>query len=119
MLKVLALFFACLWTLSPCAAQEVEGRGKSGSPVFLPADYLELTTPLTNRIAVNTYGFYLGNIRGSIALLEIPLAVQKHFMLIDGQVAPSRKSSDPPPYDRNTVEVPAASTIENSIRGHD
>jgi hypothetical protein len=81
MLKSLALLFGCLWLCLPCAAQEVEASGKSGSAVFLPADYLEISVPLTNRITVNSYGFYLGNVGAGIALLEAPLAVQKHFTL--------------------------------------
>jgi hypothetical protein len=81
MRKSLALFLASLWFWLPCAAQEVEGSGKSGNAVFSPADYLEIAVPLTNRIAVNSYGFYLGNVGSGIALLEVPLAVQKHFAL--------------------------------------
>jgi Protein of unknown function (DUF2490) len=81
MLKIVALFFGCLFMLIPCAAQEIEGSGKSGSSVFSPADYLQLTTPITDHMAVNTYGFYLGNVRAGIALLEVPLTLQKHFMI--------------------------------------
>jgi hypothetical protein len=81
MLKIVSLFFGCLATLLPCAAQEVEGAGKSGSAVFSPADYLQLTTPMTDHVAVNTYGFYLGNVRAGIALLEVPLTLQKHFTI--------------------------------------
>jgi hypothetical protein len=81
MFRMLAFSFGWLWMLWPVAAQEVEGGGKSGTALFSPADYLELSTPLTNRIAVNTYGFYLGNLRASVALVEVPLSVQKHFSL--------------------------------------
>lgn len=81
MLKTFALILGCLWILSPCAAQEVEGTGKGGSAVFSPADYLQVTTPLTDRVAVNNYGFYLGNIRAGIALLEVPVKVQKHLII--------------------------------------
>jgi hypothetical protein len=65
-------------------AQEVEGNGKSSGAIFSPADYLEITTPITAHITVNTYGFYLGNLRTSIALLEVPTTVQKHFTVTPG-----------------------------------
>ena len=57
-------------------AQEVEGNGKSSGAIFSPADYIEITTPVTTRVTVNTYGFYLGNVRTSIALLEVPVILQ-------------------------------------------
>jgi hypothetical protein len=60
-------------------AQEVEGSGKNGGAVFSPVDYLQVTVPVAERVAVNTYGFYLGNVRASIALLEVPVALQKHL----------------------------------------
>ena len=65
-------------------AQEVEGNGKSSGAIFSPADYLEITTPVTSHVTVNTYGFYLGNLRTSIALLEVPTTLQKHFMVTPG-----------------------------------
>src|SRR5215471_21268489 len=65
-------------------AQEVEGNGKSSGAIFSPADYVEITTPVTSRVTVNTYGFYLGNLRTSIALLEVPTTLQKHFMVTPG-----------------------------------
>ena len=64
--------------------QEVEGNGKSSGAIFSPADYIEITTPVTTRVSVNTYGFYLGNVRTSIALLEGPITLQKHFMVTPG-----------------------------------
>src|SRR5215467_407177 len=64
--------------------QEVEGNGKSSGAIFSPADYLEITTPVTSRVTVNTYEFYLGNLRTSIALLEVPTTLQKHFMITPG-----------------------------------
>src|SRR5215475_12724303 len=65
-------------------AQEVEGNGKSFGAIFSPADYLEITTPVTSHVTVNTYGFYLGNLRTSIALLEVPTTLQKHFTVAPG-----------------------------------
>jgi len=65
-------------------AQEVEGNGKSSGAIFSPADYLEIVTPVTRRLTVNAYGFYLGNVRTSIALLEVPITLQKHFVVTPG-----------------------------------
>jgi hypothetical protein len=65
-------------------AQEVEGNGKSTGAIFSPADYLEITNSVTPHVTVNTYGFYLGNLRTSIALLEVPTTLQKHFIITPG-----------------------------------
>ena len=65
-------------------AQEVEGNGKGSGAIFSPADYLEITTPVTSHVTINTYGFYLGNLRTSIAMLEVPTTLQKHFMVTPG-----------------------------------
>src|SRR5437879_3242869 len=113
MLKGLALFVGCLGMALSCGAQEVEGSGKSGHALFSPANYIELTTPLTNRIAVNSYGFYLGNVRGSIALLEVPVTLQKHFML-----TPSYLFVNVPPsgLSQLTGEPASRSYHENQFR---
>src|SRR6516164_2669714 len=73
-----------VFLVSQGVAQEVEGNGKSSGAIFSPADYLEITTPVTSHVTVNTYGFYLGNLRTSIALLEVPTTLQKHFMVTPG-----------------------------------
>ena len=70
--------------MSVGVGQEVEGNGKSSGAIFSPVDYIEITTPVTTRVSANTYGFYLGNVRTSIALLEAPITVQKHFMVTPG-----------------------------------
>jgi hypothetical protein len=113
MLRVIALFFGCLWLLSSAEAQEVEGSGKSGTALFSPVDYVEVSTPVTNRVGVNTYGFYLGNVRGSIALVEVPLSVQKHFTL-----TPSYLFINVPPGGLSllTGESALASYHENQFR---
>lgn len=78
------LFSFLLALVSVGVAQEVEGNGKSSGAIFSPADYLQIITPITTRITVSTYGFYLGNLRTSIALLEAPITVQKHFVVTPG-----------------------------------
>jgi len=103
----------CFWILSAVAAQEVEGSGKSGPAVFSPADYMEVSSPLTNRISVNAYGFYLGNVRASVALIEAPLSVQKHF-----RVTPSYLFINVPPSGLSllTGESASANYHENQFR---
>lgn len=82
--KATLLWLACACGLTLSAiAQEVEGSGSESreSTVFSNAGYVELITPLTSRVSVNTYGFYLGNLGASIALAEVPITVQKHLVL--------------------------------------
>jgi len=62
-------------------AQEVEGNGKGSGAIFSPADYLQLITPVTRRVTASTYGLYAGNAHASLALLEVPITVQKHFVV--------------------------------------
>ena len=76
-----ALLFACLFLVSSCSGQEVEGIGKSGPAVFSDATYLEVSIPFTDRLQANLYGFYLGNIEASIALVEVPIKVQKYITI--------------------------------------
>jgi hypothetical protein len=86
----------------------VEGAGKGGSAVFSNADYFELSTPLTNRVGINTYGFYLGNVRIGIALIEVPVSIQKHFI-----VTPSYLFVNVPPSGFTLLTgQPAASSYE-------
>jgi hypothetical protein len=65
-------------------AQEVEADGKSSGAIFSPADYLQIITPVTRRVTVSAYGFYLGNVHSSIALLEVPVTLQRHFVVTPG-----------------------------------
>ena len=113
MLKTAVVLIGILWMAFPCAGQEVEGNGKNGSAVFSNADYLELSTPLTSRVGINTYGFYLGNVRVGIALVEVPLSVQKHFT-----VTPSYLFVNVPPsgFTLLTGQTLASSYEENQFR---
>jgi hypothetical protein len=70
--------------VSLAVAQEVEGNGKSSGAIFSPADYIQLITPVTTRVTVSTYGFYLGNLHTSIALIEAPITLQRHFAVTPG-----------------------------------
>lgn len=79
MVKIFFSIAMTLLSISACSGQEVEGSGKSTGALFSPADYLQVCTPLTGRVGVNTYGFYVGNIRAGIALIEVPVTLQKHL----------------------------------------
>lgn len=94
-------------------AQEVEGNGKSSGAIFSPADYIELITPVTQRVAVNTYGLYAGNAHVSLALLELPIAVQKHFV-----ITPSYEFVNVPPvgFSLLTNQTAYQSYHENQFR---
>jgi len=61
------------------SSQEVEGKGKGTGALFSPADYLEISSPLTARVGANVYGFYLGNVQAGIALVEVPTKLSSHF----------------------------------------
>ena len=78
------LWLACVSVLTVSSTgQEVEGTGSEASEgaVFSNAGYVELIVPLTSKVGVNLYGFYLGNLGISIALAEVPFTVQKHLVL--------------------------------------
>jgi hypothetical protein len=61
------------------SSQEVEGRGNGTGALFSPADYLEISTPLTARVGANVYGFYLGNLQAGIALIEVTTKLSNHL----------------------------------------
>jgi hypothetical protein len=79
---ILLPFLASLVSLG--VAQEVEGNGKSSGAIFSPADYIQIIAPITKHVTVSTYGFYLGNLGASIALVEVPTTLQKHFVVTPG-----------------------------------
>ena len=112
-LRGVALVFVGLFLVSSCAAQEVEGTGKNGPAVFSDATFLEVTAPLTNRVQANLYGFYLGNVGASVALVEVPVKVQKYFTIIPAYLWVGIQ-----PAGLSLVEgVPAASSYrENQFR---
>ena len=82
--KVLLFCFAFLACVCRIQAQEVEGSGKNAGAIFSPADYVQISAPLTDRVGVTAYGFYLGNVQAGIGILEIPLRVSKHISFTSG-----------------------------------
>jgi hypothetical protein len=112
-LRAIALFIFCLCLLPSSAAQEIEGNGKSGGALISPSAYTEIVTPLTNRLSVDSYGFYFGHMRAGMALEEAPVSVQKHFM-----VTPSYLFISIPPSGVSLVTSTLASETyhENQVR---
>jgi hypothetical protein len=75
----LGLCSLLVFVAPPLSSQEVEGNGNGGGALFSPADYMEISTPVTGRVSTNIYGFYLGNVQAVIALVEIPTKLSNHF----------------------------------------
>ena len=111
---LLVLECVCVLALS-ASGQEVEASGSetSDGAAFSNAGYVELIMPLTSKVGVNTYGFYLGNLGVSIALLEVPISVQKHLLL-----TPSCLFVDVPPSGLSLLTTkPSYRTYqENQVR---
>jgi Protein of unknown function (DUF2490) len=99
--------------ISVAVAQEVEANGTNSGAIFSPADYIELITPVTRRVTVNTYGLYAGNAHVSLALLEVPITVQKHFV-----ITPSYQFVNVPPvgFSLLTNQTAYQSYHENQFR---
>jgi hypothetical protein len=91
----------------------VEENGKSSGAIFSPADYIQLITPVTRRVTISTYGLYAGNAHAGLALLEVPITVQKHFV-----VTPSYEFVNVPPvgFSLLTGRTPDQSYHENQFR---
>ena len=59
---------------APCVAQEVDAPAGDGSgSVFAPSGYLELIAPVQDRIDLNLYGFYIGELEVPVAQLDVPI----------------------------------------------
>ncbi len=86
----------CLWAgffsiclvlvAAPCAAQEAEapGGGRGPGSIFAPTGYVQLTVPVQSRVAVNLYGFYIGELGVPIALAEVPIKATKFLTITPG-----------------------------------
>ena len=84
-----------IWLVSlaaPCAAQEQGGldapaapaapdaRDGSG-PVFVPGGFVGLVTPVRDRIALNVYGFYYGEVAVPVAQVDVPIRMAKFLTI--------------------------------------
>jgi hypothetical protein len=100
-----------IWLVSlaaPCAAQELDAPAAPDSPdgrssVFVPGGFLGLVTPVRDRVALNLYGFYYGEVAVPVAQVDVPVRIAKFLT-----VTPSYLYYQVPPSGLNTVsEKPA------------
>ena len=78
-----------IWSVSlavPCAAQELdapaapdasEGRGS----LFVPGGFLGLFSPVGDRVALNVYGFYYGEVATPVAQVDVPVRMTKFLTI--------------------------------------
>src|ERR1700732_1857066 len=78
-LKIGLCALLVIFDVPSLSSQEVEGNGKGTGALFSPADYIEISTPLTARVGANLYGFYLGNVQAGIALIEVATRLSNHL----------------------------------------
>jgi hypothetical protein len=63
-----------------CAAQEVEAPASPGGgrgPIVAPSTYLELNVPVQDRVGLNVYGFYVGNVDVPAGQIDVPIRITK------------------------------------------
>src|SRR5262249_39107091 len=63
-----------------CAAQEVEAPASPGGgrgPIVAPSSYLELNVPVQDRVGLNVYGFYIGNVDVPAGQIDVPIRITK------------------------------------------
>ena len=71
---------------APCAAQELDApaapdAADGSGPVFVPGGFLGLVTPVRDRIALNLYGFYYGEVAAPVAQVDVPVRMTKFLTI--------------------------------------
>jgi Protein of unknown function (DUF2490) len=115
-----------IWLLAlaaPCAAQELDVPAAPATPdasdgrgsVFVPGGFLGLFTPVGDRVALNAYGFYYGEVAVPVAQVDVPVRATKFLT-----ITPSYLYYEVPPSGLNTAsERPSGFTDtleENQFR---
>jgi Protein of unknown function (DUF2490) len=68
---------------APCVAQEVDVPGEhdgTGS-VTAPSAWLELVAPVSQRITVKPYGFYIGNLKVPVGQVDVSIRATKFLTI--------------------------------------
>jgi len=78
---------ACVMSLAaPCAAQDVDvptppaaadGRGS----LFVPGGFLGFVAPVHDRVSVNVYGFYYGDVDVPVAQVDVPIRTTRFLTI--------------------------------------
>jgi hypothetical protein len=80
------------WLVSlaaPCAAQELDVPATPATPdareghgsVFVPGAFVGLFTPVGDRVALNVYGFYYGEVAVPVAQVDLPVRMTKFLTI--------------------------------------
>ena len=67
---------------APCVAQEVDApSGRGNGSVFAPTGWAELITPVSNRLDLKFYGFYVGDAKSPSAQVDATVRVTKFLSI--------------------------------------
>ena len=115
-----ALVVGLLSLGAPCAAQEAEApaldaaRDGRGS-VFVPGGFLGVVAPVQDRVSLNLYGFYYGEVQVPVAQVDVPIRAARFLT-----ITPSYLYYEVPPSGLDTAsQRPAGFTDtfeENQFR---
>src|SRR4029453_13108729 len=126
---------ACLTLLgAPCRAQEVDGPGAPDAPdapggrgsVVVPVGFLGIVPPVNDRVALNLYGFYYGEVDAPVAQVDVPIRLTKFLTVTPSylyyEVPPSglNKAAEHPPGFADTFEenqFRLDGTVKFTVRG--
>ena len=119
--SVLVIGFVAL--AATCAAQEGETPSAPSAPdahegrgsVFVPGGFLGLVAPVNDRVSVNVYGFYYGDVEVPVAQVDVPIRTTRFLT-----ITPSYLYYEVPPSGLDTAsQRPAGFTDtfeENQFR---
>jgi hypothetical protein len=81
-----ALVVCAISLAAACAAQELDAPAAPDAPdargpVFVPGGFLGFFTPVQDRIALNLYGFYYGEVDVPVAQVDVPVRMTKFLTI--------------------------------------
>ena len=84
-----ALLVCVISLAAPCAAQELDAPAAPAAPdagdgrgsVFVPGGFLGLVTPVADRVALNVYGFYYGEVAVPVAQVDVPVRMTRFLTI--------------------------------------
>jgi len=113
-----ALAVCVISLAAPCAAQELETPAAPAGAdvrdgqdsVFVPGGFLGVLVPVQDRVGLNVYGFFYGNVEAPVAQVDVPIRATKFLTITPSylfyRVPPSglNKASDYPVSFTDTFE---------------